>query len=484
MTDKTAILPGFVGRARELTLLAGELDSVRESGQGRFILVRGRRRVGKSWLVEEFLGRHGLSNVFFTAIRNAPDQDLPRFAEALAQSSLPVDARSPGVRFTHWEAALTAAALGATRDRPSVIVIDEFPYLGEAGDDQARAVESMFSAVWERRLSRLPIILIVVGSDLAMMERLTEYGRPLYDRPTRQIVVDPLTPRDVATIAGLEPAAAFDAYAVFGGLPAFASDWRRAGTLRTFLLEALAHPDSTFVNSAVRILDAEFPAKAQPRVVLSAIGHGERTSKTISSAAAIPASNLDRSLKLLSEKRVVRIEEPLSARRLRAPRYSIADPYLRFWLRFVEPALPEIERLRTEHVVERIVASWPDARGRAIEPIVRAALERLLPDDRLPGAVCVGSYWTRTNEPEIDLVGADTRAAPARVGFIGSIKWREREPFDAGGLEPLIAAGVQVPGVVPGTPLVAVSRTGFAPGITKLAVAYGPSELLAAYPGG
>ena len=484
MNDKKA-LPGFVGRQRELAALAGELEVVRTTGRGRFVLIRGRRRVGKSWLVEEFLARHGLTNVFFTASRNATGQDLPRFAEELTQSSLPDDARAVGVRFAHWEAALATAAIGATQERPSMIVIDEFPYLGEKSDGEARAIESMFSAAWERRLSRLPVVLVLFGSDLTMLERLTVYGRPLYDRPTRQIVVDPLTPRDIAAVAGLQPEDAFDAYAVIGGLPAFADDWRRAGGFRAFLLSALSHADTQFVNSGLRILDTEFPTEIQPRVVLSAIGHGARTSKGISSASGIPASNLDRSLKLLSEaKRVVRVEEPLSAQRLKAPRYSVADPYLRFWLRFVEPALPEIERLRTERVVDRIMAAWPDFRGHAVEPIVRSAVERLLPDERLPGAEYVGSYWTRTNDPEVDLVGADKRLAPAKVAFAGSIKWRETAPFDSSDLEHLIATSARVPGVGPATPLVAVSRRGVDRSARKLHLGFGPADLLAAYPTG
>jgi hypothetical protein len=482
MTDKTC-LPGFVGRRRELAALAEELDGVRSTGRGRFILVRGRRRVGKSWLVEEFVEQHQLPNVFFTATRSATDQDLPRFADALVRSSLPEEARPPGVSFAHWEAALVAAAAGATPERPSVIVVDEFPYLGERSDDEARSIESMFSAAWERRLSRSPVLLIIVGSDLALMERLSHYGRPLYDRPTRLLIVDPLTPREIAAIARLSPADTFDAYTVIGGLPAFAAQWRKAGNLRDFLLASLSHPDSAFINAGTRILDAEFPSETQARLVLSAIGHGERTSSGISAATRIPPPNLDRSLKtLVDAKRIVRLEEPLSATRLRAPRYSVADPYLRFWLRFVEPALPEIERLRIEPVVERILDAWPTFRGRAVEPILRSALERLLPHASLPGANFVGSYWTRTNDPEVDVIGADKARAPAAVAFAGSIKWRERSRFESSDLERLLATAARVPGVEPATPLVAISRTGIGASAHKLSAAFGPSELLDGFP--
>jgi uncharacterized protein len=94
--------------------------------------------------------------------------------------------------------------------------------------------------------------------------------------------VDPLTPREIAAIARLSPADTFDAYTIIGGLQAFANQWRQAGNLREFLLASLGHPESAFVNAGTRILDAEFPTETQARLVLSAIGYGERTSSGIS----------------------------------------------------------------------------------------------------------------------------------------------------------------------------------------------------------
>ena len=121
----------------------------------------------------------------------------------------------------------------------------------------------------------------------------------------------------------------------------------------------------------------------------------------------------------------------------------------------------------------------------AVEPIVRSAVERLLPDERLLGAEYVGSCWTRTNDPEVDLVGADKRVAPAKVAFAPpSIKWRETAPFDSSDLERLIATSARVAGVGPATPLVAVSRRGVQRSARKLYFGFGPADLLAAYPTG
>lgn len=460
-------------------MLRGELSAIREEGRARFVLVRGRRRVGKTWLIQEFLEREQLPHVFFSATRQTPERELRLFARALAMSELPAGEAAERLSFDDWGAALTVATNSGQPTRPVAVVIDEFPYL--AGDDPG--VEGSIQAAWDRILSWRSVLLILIGSDLAMMESIGAYGSPLYGRPTRELIIEPLLPHELAEIAGLGPAAAIDAYAVIGGFPELARSWPKGGSVRAFLNQALAHPDTPFVLGGGRILDAEFPSEIRARTVLSVVGSGERAPTAIANLSGLPASNLDRSLKFLTAtKRMLRVEQPLSARPLRAPRYAVSDPYLRFWLRFVEPALGEIERRRGSDVVERVISQWPAYRGRAVEPIIRAALERQLPDNRLPGAKFVGGYWTRTNRPEVDLVGADRPAPPAAIGFVGTIKWQERVPIEGRDIAALSAAAVQVPGVSVATPLVAVSRTGLRRNLSVVPTVFGPEDLLASDP--
>lgn len=160
-------------------------------------------------------------------------------------------------------------------------------------------------------------------------------------------------------------------------------------------------------------------------------------------------------------------------------RYFVADPYLRFWLRYIGPHLDEIDRGRSDLLLELVERDWTSFRGRAVEPIVRRSIERLLPDARLGVARFVGSYWTRTNVPEIDLVGAD-EPRPDAVAFVGSIKWRESALFTRRDTEALIEQRAHVPGAA-GARLLGVSRRGFAAGCA-LDVALTPDDLLRAWP--
>jgi hypothetical protein len=162
------------------------------------------------------------------------------------------------------------------------------------------------------------------------------------------------------------------------------------------------------------------------------------------------------------------------------PRYRVADSYLRFWLRFIGPSLPDIARGRPDLALRRVRESWPDFRGRAVEPLIRASLERLVPDDELLSETgVIGGYWTRSGTVEVDLVGVDRWPDARRVSMVGSVKWREQAPFSRRDLAALAAQRSQVPGGGEAA-LVAVSRVGCAieGGLDRC---YGPADLVAAW---
>jgi len=466
----------FVGRKQDLRWLDEQLEQVASTGRGRFVSMRGRRRVGKSRLVEEFLFRSGTPHVFFAASRQHPERELALFAEEVGESSLPAAGLARGgLSFDSWDGAL--GLLSSTMEgSPAVVVLDEFPYLVE----QDPSIEGVLQKVWDRSFSRVPILLILVGSDISMMEALTEYDRPLYGRPTSEMVVRPFDPAQTAEMTGMGAADAMEAQLVTGGFPLILQSWRSGEDLWGFLGRELANPTSPLIVSGERMLNAEFPTEAQARRVLVTIGAGERTFSTIGSRASVAQAPLARSLEMLVErKRVVAVQRPLSSRSSNDTLYHVADPYLRFWLRFVEPGLQEIERGRGRVVAEKIKQNWAEYRGRAIEPLVREALELLLPDERFGGARYVGGYWNRRGDVEVDLVGAAKKDRPDRVDFIGSIKWRDRRPFDRKDFTGLSGQIGDVPGADGSTLLAGVSRTGF--DAHALDIALSPEDLVGAW---
>jgi hypothetical protein len=439
----------FVGRSKLLGDLDGWYREVARGGAGRMLVMRGRRQVGKSRLITEFLTRSAAPHIFFTALKNgSPAAQLEAFRRDVFDAARPVPeaeslfASAPAT----WADAVGRLRLAA-QSGPLAVVLDEFPWAVESDP----TLEAVLQAAWDRHLQHLPALVVLVGSDVAIMERLTAHDRPLYGRG-REVEVRAFNPAECAAAVGhLSPTAAFDAYLVTGGYPKLVADLGRVGSVRGFVEAGTADENTDLVVVAQRSLAAEFPPEAQARRVLSAIGAhpvGHATFTTV--VGRLPEEGkaaetaLTRALRLLVDvKGLVAIDTPAGApsgTRLR--RYRITDPYLRFWFRFLEPNVANIARGRPDLAVAGFSAGWQSWRGAAIEPVVRDAVARLAPElEALEGITDVTGWWNRDGSTEVDLVATHR----TEVRAIGSVKWRERRAFDHGELTELAEARSVVP---------------------------------------
>src|SRR6478609_5009708 len=432
----------FVGREAELSKLQEHLDQVRQSASGRMLALRGRRQIGKSRLVEEFIGRSGVRAVFYTASRQSAVGELRSFSEQIAASATDGASVAAAGPVGSWEAALTIAASGASAEQPIVLVIDELPFLIESDP----AIEGIIQKQWDRRLEAQPVLLLLIGSDVSMMAALNDYGRPLYGRLT-EMTIGPLSPATIGYMLDLPPAATLDAYLAIGGFPRLAQIWPRGEDIWKFLRRELQNPESPLIVLGERSLGAELPAELKARGALEAIGAGERVFTAILQRAKMSNKTLETTLATLIEKHVIDRALPYSAQpRPRLPRYYVSDPYLRFWLRFIRASIPALERGRGDIVYRDIRESWRSFAGHAIEPLVRNAIQTLLPDPRFGGAEFVGSFWNRDGSVEVDLVGGRGQATSERIDFVGSIKWRDRGELDRADLSKLIQHRALIPG--------------------------------------
>lgn len=274
------------------------------------------------------------------------------FVGMLGQSALPGAELVAGVQAGDWNQALRTLALAVPDDRPSIAVIDEVPWLVE----QDREFEGALQTAWDRHLSAKPVLLVLVGSDLSVMEALQSYGRPFFGRAVK-MTVQPLHPADVAVMTGLNAAEAIDAYLVTGGFPEVVQSWRPGMSRVDYLRESLANPLSALLMAGELSLLGEFPETSHSRAVLSAVGSGERTFSAIATeaggAAPLASGTLSPLLSTLVGKRVLAVDAPLSVKPdTKNKRYRIADPYLRFWLAFLDRGIPLVERGRGSR-------SWP-----------------------------------------------------------------------------------------------------------------------------
>lgn len=475
----------FVGRSHQLAELEKWYSDVAAAGSGLMIATRGRRQVGKSRLYTEFLRRRRLPHLFFTAVKDGTGSMQMQAVQRDARSSAPpipdCDALFAGTP-ANWTDVFGRLRMSAEKG-PIVVVLDEFPWAVEADP----SLEGELQSAWDRHLQHLPVLLVLVGSDISMMERLTLHDRPLYGR-AREDRVHPFNPAEVAAAlgTGVSAIAAFDSYLVTGGYPRLVADAQRAGDLRSYVRQGFSDENSDLVVVAQRSLDAEFPPDAQARRVLSAIGGQEVGAPTFSSvlggfderAGSAPGVAITRALRILGEQKgVLSIEVPAGlALRSKLRRYRVPDPYLRFWFRFVEPYLPHIARGRSDVALDAFDLHWSSWRGRAIEPEVHSALERLAPNTPvLASTTSIGSWWNRDNSVEVDIVAVSRQ----QVTAVGTIKWRERKAISSAEVSALAQARNTIPNAA-GADLIAVCPAGLRPGVHVDGL-FTPDDLLTAW---
>ncbi|MEU5307992.1 ATP-binding protein [Streptomyces sp. NPDC021562] len=477
----------FVGRRVELAVLDKRLRRISEQGAGTAVAIRGRRQVGKSRLVQEFCDRAGRPYVFFTATKGASSlEGIAALMAELRESSLPSNPELvPRTAPTNWPDAFRALA-ALLPDSPSIVVLDELPWLAE----QDSLFDGALQTAWDRLLSQRPVLLLLLGSDLHMMERFTAYDRPFYGRAD-SLVLGPLSPAETGGALGLEAADAIDAHLVSGGLPGILRAWPHGTPALDFIRSECADPASALFGVPEAALLAEFPAPDQARRVLEAVGSGDRTHANIAATAgsqsgALPSGILSPLLRRLTEeKRILASDAPLSVKPGKPALYHVADSNLRLYLAAMRSAQELSRRGRPEaafQVVERRWAAW---RGRAVEPLIRQSLELAAASEGFPwpDTAVVGGWWNRRFAPEIDLVGADRAPVAGTVSFAGSVKWLGT-PFDHHDLSALVQGAAEIPGFLSsgaGLAVVSLSGTTAAVAADRVGLVWGPAEVIAAW---
>lgn len=477
----------FVGRSVELALLRKRLGLVSETSTGTAVAIRGRRQVGKSRLVQEFCDKSGAPYFYFTATKGVSSVEaVAAFLTELKESSLPVDPELvPHTAAGGWPDAFRVLANAIPRT-PAIVVLDELPWLSE----QDETFDGVLQTAWDRLLRHRPVLLLLLGSDIHMMERLTAYDRPFYGRADN-LALAPLKPDEVGSALGLDAAQAIDAHLITGGLPGILRSWPRGTPPLEFVRHECADPAASVFSIPEATLLAEFPSPDQSRRVIEAIGSGERTHSAIAATAggragAVPSGSLSPLLhRLTEEKRVIAVDQPLSTRAGKPALYRVADSNLRLYLAALRAVHDLVRRGRPKQAFELFTRRWTSWRGKAVESLIREALELAAISGTLPwpDTEIVGGWWNRQFNPEIDLVGADRGPVARQICFAGSIKWLG-SPFDRHDLNELLAGVRHLPGFEPGrSGLAVVSLSGTSADLRGAGVelVWGASEVVSAW---
>lgn len=403
-----------------------ELRAISERGQPSLALLYGRRRVGKTYLLDHaWPGRRLFYFLAGDTTSALNREELLREIVAF----LPASADADPVVYPSWRNVFRLFADLAT-DEPLIVVLDEFQYLMGQQDD----VVSHLMAVWDRELRGRPLMLVVCGSEVATMERLERGDSPLYGRWNWAARLRPFNYADAAKmIPGRAPREAALAYGIFGGTPRFLAAIQSGDTLARRVIDTVLSPRGEVHLQLERLIEQEKGIRdtAEYRAVLTAIAGGRTVLDEIAAGAGL-ADRLHvvrRAVGVLENLELIRRERNFDAPARAAYRYRISDNAARFWYHFVAPNRSQLETGGAPAVWERGVEPHLNAyMGSTFE---RMAFEAFILHHAawgLPAAIEWGRWEGRDRNRrsiELDIVA---RLDDGRI-LTGEVKW-SLQPVD------------------------------------------------------
>ncbi len=422
---------GLVNREHELASLRSAAAQA-AAGTPQLVVVWGRRRVGKTFLLSHFAREQRA--IFFGATQQAQGVELARLVDAVRRDLGEQVADLAGGAFSSWEAALRFFAALAS-EQPLTVVLDEVPYLA----DSTPGFASVVQAVWDHLPADAHLTLVLCGSAIAMMEAMISAGGALRGRPTLTLRVAALDPVQAhAFLPGMPPAAFLEAYAACGGYPLHLRAWDPHASTETNLLRLAGTPGGILLEDAAAMLSEELTHAGGYARVLAAVGRGRTRYAEI---AAESGQRVERLLEVLIRAGLLAKVQPVGAPRAARASYQIADPYLAFWFGVLYSDIPQIEAGQGRAVLSRGNPSWQRHLGAVWEDTARAHARRLVAAGELPGELVVGRWWANSGEPcEIDVLGL----LGTRTLLAGEARWQTR-PLGARDLARLQRKAVRAP---------------------------------------
>ena len=373
----------------------------------------GRRRCGKSRLLQQLDPRH---TVYYLADQS--DQALQRQAIAAQLSRL-----LPGfdaATYQSWNALFDAvnSRNPTYAGKPITVVIDEFPNLLAESPALPGLIQKMIDT------NAVRFHLVLCGSSQRMMKGLAfDETAPLYGRAREVIKIRPLMPGWIVDAHGVRGSEAVARYAVWGGVPRY---WELAAEFPehdTAIKELALNRDGILHNEPRRLLLDDMRTDTQPHSLLAVIGSGVHRISEICARLQKPAMNLIRPLEILIELGLVRRETPFGEPEKNSKRtlYTIADPFLRFWYRYVFPNLSAIE----QEIYINVLAQWNATRNQHIGSVWEDLARDSVPRLSLNGIQWKQAHrwWGKTRSGkslEIDVVA---ESSDGTAILIGEVKW-------------------------------------------------------------
>lgn len=406
---------GFIGRETELQMLQRRYDS----GKFECVVVYGRRRIGKTALINRFV--QDKPAIFYTATENGAERNLKGLSASIARYRNGLNSLGSPV-YEDYRDAFEDVFRMAERDR-LILVIDEYPYLAKAEP----MVSSLLQQLIDQHHGTGKLMLILSGSSMSFMERqVLGYQSPLYGRRTAQIKVMPFDYRESRGFVpdmGKEDAAVV--YGITGGIPQYLIQFDDGVSLEENLRWNVLDPSAYLFEEPGKLLQEELRKPAEYNNIIQTIASGASSGVKIANGSHIEQTVLSHYLRNLSDLHIIVKETPYPEGSRRGI-WRIEDLLFRFWYRYIPDNMSLIESGHADIAVQLIMKDLPNYMGGVFEDICRQWLWANTATDRVPFLLThMGRWWggdPRTKrQEEIDIV-ADGKPSGRRLYC--ECKWR------------------------------------------------------------
>lgn len=411
----------FIGRKREMEKLESEY-----SRDSSFVVIYGRRRVGKTTLIKEFL--KDKTAFYFLATEEIESQSMKRLAGVVARTTK--NRLLQNATFTDWLDLFQVIA-DYEPEKKKVFVIDEFPYLVKTNS----AFPSILQNAWDEVLKDKKVMLILSGSLIGMMQKhALSYDSPLYGRRTSQMRLAPLLFTDIYAVQSLAFTESVEQYAVTGGVPKYLEFFEDGRELTEQIKDAVLSKNGFLYEEPFFLLKSESMTAVNYFSIIKAIADGNHKIGKIAGVLGIESSKLTPYLSTLSDLGFVEKRTPVTEKNPEKSRkglYFIADNFIRFWFKYVYPYKGELELDNMQIVLEEMKKDFETKFvAFAYEDICKDIFANLCKRgvvDFVPSRI--GAYWLNdyTGDTEIDVMAVDNQNK--RI-FAGECKYH-RNPVDA-----------------------------------------------------
>lgn len=416
----------FIGRIRELQAL----EKLYNSDKFEFAVIYGRRRVGKTALINQFISDK--KAIYFTGVESNAKQNL----ENLSKSIIGYDINVPDdISFASFQAALEYIFENSKNER-LIFVIDEYPYVAASSP----SLTSTLQLLIDKFKDSSKLMLILCGSSMSYMENhVLSYKAPLYGRRTAQMKILPFSFKETygyfKNFSDEEKALI---YGIAGGTPQYLLQIDDSLSVEDNIKNTFLNPVSFLFEEPINLLKQEVREPAVYTAVITAVASGAAKMSEISGKTGENTNICSAYIKNLINLGIVKKETPYGEKESRKTIYSIDDNMFRFWHRFIPVNYSLITRGAADIVYKRIEPHLSDYMGQVFEEICKQYLWELLLSGKSPVEFhSLGRWWG--NDPikkcqtEIDIMGEEDKT----TALFGECKWTN-EKVSADILETLI----------------------------------------------